>query len=365
MRPSPSPSSGAAGSTLVLFLGIVAAVSIIAVALVTAVVNTQHSSSMERQRTEAFDVAEAALDVTMQQLAQHWPTSATSAGWQPQNFATEFPGAIVQVRLTDNDDATKFYDYNQDGQVFLDAQARVGKRAARVHAAVQVIYKQVNAYRGLALWVGGNLTNNGGGHGVLPKVQAEVFPPGGTSSWYVKGTVSTNRLAADYMSFGQFPARQSVLSDETISELVELARSSGRYFTSPLAPLSTPEGYGGLCVIQAASGDVILNALWMNSEELPGILLILGDGWPNSSTAPTLRIGGDTQYFGIVYTEGAVSKANGTPVVHGMLITERDLDENGTPEIRYNDNCVRGLNARFPAGTRLVPGYWRELRPTI
>jgi hypothetical protein len=355
---------------------VVAAVSIIAVALVTTVSNTQHFSSMERQRTEAFDVAEAALDVTMEQLGQHWPTSGTSTGWQPQNFATEFPGAIVQVRLTDNDDATKFYDYNQDGQVFLDAQARVGKRAARVHAAVEVIYKQVNAYRGLALWVGGDMTNSGQGHGVLPKVQAEVFPPAttpegesslksGTCSWYVKGSVSTTLVAADYMTFGQFPSRQAVLSDDTISAFVDLAKSSGRYFTDPLAPLFTPEGYGGLCVIQAASGEISLNALKVNSEELPGLLLILGDGWPSSSTAPTLRFGGNTQYFGIVYTEGVVSKTGGTPVIHGMLITEKDLDENGTPEIRYNDNCVRGLNARFPGGTRLVPGYWRELRPTI
>lgn len=373
MRLSRSHSSGARGSALILFMGIAAAVSIVAAALVILVINTQHSSAMERERTEAFHVAEAALDVTMEQLGQHWPTSASATGWQPQGFATEFPGATVQVRLTDNDDATKLYDYNGDGQVFVDAQARVGKKAARVHAAVQVIYKQVNAFRGLPLWVGGSLTNSGGGHGVMPKFQVEVFPPGSsTASWFVKtwSSVSTTKLAAPYMSLvsgssNPLADRDAVLSDKAIQELIDLAKGTGRYFTDPSAPSSTPEGYGGLCVIQTLEDfGAQLNGLKINSEYLPGILLVLGPDWP-LDPAPMFRIGGDAEFFGVVYVQGVVSKTNGGAVIHGMLITEKDLDENGSPEIRYNDNCVRGLNTRFPGGSRFVPGYWRELKPML
>jgi hypothetical protein len=94
-----------------------------------------------------------------------------------------------------------------------------------------------------------------------------------------------------------------------------------------------------------------------NSEDQPGILLVLGTA--------TVRFGGSTQYFGIVYSANQmeVDRSHGTPVIHGMLITNGDLRASGTPDIRYNDRCIRGLNNQFPVGSRLVPGFWRELKP--
>lgn len=370
MSHSPSRSSRSRGSALILFIGVAAAVSIIASAMLILVVNTQHSSAMERERSKAFNVAEAALDVAMEELGHAWPTSATNSTWfNATEFAArfptaEFPGAtspqtFVHVRLTDNDDATKSFDYNGDGQVFVDAQARVGKKAARVHAAVQVIYNNINAMRGLALWAGGNVRSDGGD----PKVTVEVFPPGDTDcSWAAKGTADA-AVGASYMNLLQgagAPSRQSVLSDEKIAELKALAQSAGRYFTSTSAPASTADGYGGLCVIEAPSGEVQLTGgSTYNTEDQPGILLVLGGA--------TIRFGGSTQFFGIVYCASTINadRAHGTPIIHGMLITDGSLVGSGTPDIRYNDKCVRGLNNQFPMGSRLVPGYWRELTPTM
>ena len=370
MTYSRSRCSGSRGSALILFMGMVAAVTIIAAALVTLVVNTQHGTTMERQRTKAFNVAEAALDVAMQELGHQWPTSATAVTWFnaaafAQRFpVAEFPGStspqtFVQVRLTDNNDATKSFDYNGDGQVFVDAQSRVGGKAARVHAAVQVIYNNINAMRGLALWAGGSVRSDGGD----PKVTAEVFPPGNTEcSWAAVGTADA-AVGATYTHLLQgpnAPSRQAVLSDGKIAELKALALSTGRYFTSTTAPASTPQKYGGLCVIEVPSGEVpLIGGETYNSEDQPGILLVLGGG--------TIRFGGNTQYFGIVYCASPIvaDRAHGTPIIHGMLITEGNLVGSGTPDIRYNDKCVRGLNSQFPVGSRLVPGYWRELKPTM
>ena len=79
-----------------------------------------------------------------------------------------------------------------------------------------------------------------------------------------------------------------------------------------------------------------------------------------------MKIAGSIQYFGInPDCEGDVIADSGTPIIHGMLITDGSLSGNGTPDLRYNDKCVRGLNTQFPVGSRLVPGYWRELTPTM
>jgi len=374
MKPSPSHCSGTRGSALILFLGVAAALSIAAAALVMLVINTQHSTAMERQRSKAFHVAEAALDVAMEELGHKMPTSATSLTWfDAGSFAArfspdEFPGAdagnpldFVQVRLTDNTDATKSFDYNGDGLVFVDAQARVGNKAARVHAQVEAIYCTTNAMRGLALWAGGVVESNGGD----PKVTVEVFPPGGTEcSWSAKLPGTPAEIGATYMNL--VPSgpgglqRESVLSDLKIAELKSLAQSTGRYFTTVAGPASTPESYNGLCVIEAPSGEVQLTGgTTYNTEDQPGVLLVLGGA--------SLRFGGNTEYFGIVYCESTVSadRTHGTPIVHGMMIVEGGLTASGTPDVRYNDRCVRGLNTQFPVGSRIVPGYWRELKPTM
>ena len=139
MKQSSSRSKGSRGSALLLFIGVAAALSILIAGLLMLIINTQHATAKERQRSKAFNVAEAALDVAMEELGHKMPTSATSLTWfDAQSFAArfspdEFPGAdsaspldFVQVRLADNSDATKSFDYNGDGFVFVDAQARVG-----------------------------------------------------------------------------------------------------------------------------------------------------------------------------------------------------------------------------------------------
>jgi hypothetical protein len=370
MRRSLSSSSGKRGSALILFLGVAAAVSVVAAALVILLINTQHGTTMDRQRTKAFNVAEAALDVSMLKLGSNWPTSATSASWfnatEEREFtlrfpSAEFPGAdpnrpenFFRVQLADNVAPYKPFDANGDGLVFLDAQARVGRKAARVHAQIQVTYEKVDAMPGLALWAGGNITSTGGD----PKVTAEVFPPGTTdASWAAKGQADAS-MGASYMNLLQgTSAPNRPLSQSKIIELTALAQSTGRYFTSTSAPAS---GYGGLCVIEAPSGVVQLNGgQSINTEEQPGVLLVLGGA--------SVQFGGSTEYFGILYSAGTVGadRAHGTPIIHGMLITEGGLTGNGTPDIRYNDNVVRNLNTRFPIGSRVVLGTWRELKPTM
>jgi hypothetical protein len=382
MTPSRFPIRNSRGSALILFLGVAAAVSIIAAGMVMLLLNTQHSTAMERQRTSAFDVAEAALDVGMQKLGSHWPTSSTNSTWFPaadffdSNYEDLFPNAtanpdtFVQVRLADNTDPSQPFDADEDGYVYLDAQARIGKRASRVHALIEVTYYDFNLLRGLALYTRGVPTNKGGD----PKITVEVFPPGDTvCSWATPDVDPTSAQGKALATFGApymawlnstsatVPQRTDILSDETIAQVEALASDMGRF--SDYGAGSVPGSYSvqdGLCVVKAASGVVSMNGNEVhNSEQQPGVLLILGGA--------TLRMTGNSQFYGLIYCQGNVEtdKSNGTPRIHGMLITDGKLTGSGTPDIRYNDRCIAGISHQFPVGTRLVPGYWRELKPTM
>lgn len=376
MKRSRSPIHESRGSALILFLGVSAAVSILAAALVLLVVNTQHSTAMERQRTKAFGVAEGALDVAMQALGRNWPSSSTSTSWLDasvqeytdkivENQSSEFPGVnstSVRVQLTDNKDATKAFDSNGDGLVFLDSQARIGGKAARVHTLVQATYFDFNLLRGLALWAGHTVVNSGGD----PKVTVEVFPPDTTTGSWATPEVTDPSLAtlgASYMTWlsgDAAPSLDEVISNDTLINVIALAKRSGRYYTD----VNAPANYDGLCVIDALSGTVRLTGNTSNnSPEQPGALIILGGA--------SLSMAGTVDYYGVIYSKGDITADHdngnvnhGTARIHGMLIADGNFVGGGTPDIRYNDLCIRNLDSQFPIGTRVVPGYWRELKPT-
>jgi hypothetical protein len=146
------------GSSLLLIIGVVAALAILFASLVVLTSNVLSNTSRERTRTKAFNVAEAGLDAGLYTLGHNWPGKATTftptvdpAAFRAQFSTAEFPGPLsgpfIDVRFYDN------YDTNGDGKidlndaprdvgpgakgdklVFVDAQARVGKQVVRIRA---------------------------------------------------------------------------------------------------------------------------------------------------------------------------------------------------------------------------------------
>ena len=108
-----------------------------------------------------------------------------------------------------------------------------------------------------------------------------------------------------------------------------------------------------------------------NSEANPGLLMVMdlpldpADDASPKETRPDLRIIGNTDYWGVIYCQGTVSTANGTPIIHGMVVSEESFDLTGTADIRYNDRCISRLNTQWLTNTRLAPNGWRELQPDL
>ena len=375
------------GAGLVLIIGVVAALAVSAAALIMLTANVQGNSSDTRQHVKSFMVTEAGLDAGMALLSSTWPTTSTSVPvFDTAAFRDRFPlseyadpvtGDFITVEWYDNLDPVStsiHYDKgsptnpNQpDGIMWMVAQAGVGKRATRVVSEVERKYMEMSLPRGIPLWAGGDLSSNGQGNN--PKIRIEVPPPAGTTTTVqVGGTIdepSVTQSGIAQVTGSNISPLDEVFPQALVDALVSTAQANGRYFTSlgaaeasPVDAVWSPQGgLSGLCVIEpTATTEVkIQGNTTLNTEALPGILLVLGGS--------TLSWGGTAQYYGVIYSEGPMNTSHGTGDIHGMVITNTDEEMKGTPHILYNDNCIANLDQRFPSMVRRVKNTWREVQP--
>lgn len=380
-RRAPRQSGREGGTALIMFIGIMAALSILSVALVTLLANAQHSTSREKSRTTAFDVAEAAIDVSMNLLTDEWP-GALEKNWEDTDFlarAPQFAGQFgvtsglaaddtIQVLLLDDTDvdltAAERWDANGNGYVWLDAQARVNGVSSRVRAMVQADFYEFGLAKGIVLYAGGDLNSTSADEN-KPVVGAQDVTVGGTQpvSIAIWGDISDPSVAYPYVDQDPLykPTREELLSDETIEDLKLLAQRTGKYFTS----VPPAQDFTGLCVIEVPSGTTVAmpqdsdptkaGNQPFNSIEHPGVLLVLGGG--------ELKISGGMVYYGVIYSSGTLSFSSGNPIIYGMVVAENDVTVAGSPQVIYREDCMMRLDTQFQTNTKLVPNYWRELAP--
>lgn len=368
------------GAGLVLIIGIVAALAISAAALVALTTNVQHNSSDTKQHVKSFTVCEAGLDSGMAMLSTSWPKTAgaiptfNATAFRSRFAVSEFPnpasGQFIVVDWYDDQDpvdTTVRYDANDNGVMWMIAQAGVGDRATRVVSQVERTYMKMALPRGIPLWAGGDLSSNGQGNN--PKIRIEVPPPAGTTTTvHVGGSIETSSVTQSgiaQLTGGAITPLEQIFPQTLVESLKSTAQANGRYFTSLAAaaasasdPVWAPAGgLSGLCVIEpsAVSELKIQGNTTLNSEAEPGILMVLGGS--------TLSWGGTAQYYGVIYSEGPMNTSHGTGDIHGMVITNTDEDLKGTPHILYNDNCIANLDQRFPSQARRVKNTWREVQP--
>ena len=368
------------GAGLVLIIGVVAALAISAATLVGFLANVQGNTADTRQHVKSFTVCEAGLDAGMALLSSQWPLSSTSvpdfdeAGFQARFPADEFPdassGEFISVTWYDNQDPIDTgvgWDANDDGILWMVSQAGVGSRATRVISQVERSYFKMALPRGIPLWAGSDLYSNGAGNN--PKIKVEIPPPTGiTTTIHVGGTIEETDVSAGGIAQATgtdiIPLDQ-VFPQTLVDSLTLTAQSNGRYFTSLAAAEASPVnevwsptgGVSGLTVIEppAVTELKIQGNTNLNSEDMPGILLVLGGS--------TLSWGGTAQYYGVMYCEGPMNTSHGTGDIHGMVIANTDEDMRGTPNILYNDKCIANLDERFPSMARRVRNTWREVQP--
>ena len=394
------------GATLVLAIGIVAALAIMAATLVLVVGNMQWNTADARTRTKAAGVGEAAMDAMMYQLALDWPKSTshqptldtTTVGGQ---FADtdEFPrpdtGDFVGAVYYDNSDTTgdgqvdrgdATWDANHDDQMYVEAQGKVGDRAVRFQALVKRTYVDTSFPRGIALYDGGDMDANGGGNNPKVKIYNQGGLPG--VSAYVDGSVPNtardvfqNTISTYIADDGQTVPSLTQLgfSENLIRQVISMAVGMGRYYDVTQGA-TMPTDLSGICVVRVPDGTTVQLTGGINmdqgphavpaADDEPGILMILGpepaEGMPlGTNTGPNIKIdmANNDRFYGVFYTDGQLNKAHGTPAFYGMAIFKSYIDMRGTADVYYDDSAITKLWDKWTLTVKLVPNTWREIHP--
>lgn len=396
-----------------MFLGVAATLAILAAGLLMVVLNTQANTHRETTRTKAFDVAEAALEVQMMELAKAWPTGPSAnptrfsdpsyrAAFRSTFDENEFPdpaivgASFVSVQLADDQSSNPYDDgpNGPNGRLIVDAQAVVGKGTARIRAVVEAVYYPVPIDKTKAGAGDQGVTGNGAPGAIM----IVGWPPEGVplplGFGYGDGAAPDPSLAQAQIEFDT-TKRRDILSDATVEDLVQLAKDNNRYFgtdadqphislqggqsytyadaASAWQAAGQDYGWEGLIVIDAPGPGTSVKLgnegganTEYNTEQQPGLLMVLDrvSAAGDVSQPAELWLAGNTTYVGLVYAQNTVRMtSSGTTEIIGMLLTDGQIDLNGTANLRYHYGVLSRLGTQWLTNTRLAPGGWRELKP--
>jgi len=305
------------GSTLILLIGIVAVLAILAATLVMVSANVQGGTTTDKERVTTFDVAEAGLDATtyLLGLQNMWPTATAPYALSQKDlddFRTEFPVAdypaapggkpLLTVRVCDDPSVTNSpaYDANGDNKLWVEAQANVGDKAARIR--VQLLHETLSApLLGAVVYSGDDAEKKGSGD-----ITSTMLNGQPTGAVYVNG---------------EFKGVGSGELDQVTLKVRDDASTNPPY---PFPPLSQfmPDTY-----VQS----LILASKTASAEALPANT---HSGWkPDQGTyTAAIRVNGDLKLgagdytFGSVYVTGNVDKTGTGECSFAALYVGGNLD---------------------------------------
>jgi hypothetical protein len=382
------------GATLLIVIGIIAALAVMTTTLVMVVANMQANTADTRIRNKSSGVGEAAVDGMMYQLALHWPDTAapptppaldTTQIESQFSDTSEFPrpasGSFVAAAYYDNTDTNgdgnvdrndASWDANDDDLMYVEGQGNVGKRSARFQALVKRTYVNTTFPKGIAVYDGGNMASNGGGNN--PKISVYYDDGGGVSS-YVNGTVTAEDVFASQQmdvniaaNGDAVPPIDTLIPNSLIQQVIAMAKGMGRYYdTTQGDPM--PTDFSGVCVLRVPDGTTVSlgnngginmaggSNVVPTAGDRPGILIILG--------GPLIKIdiGGNQNFYGVFYTDGQLVEAHGNPCFYGMVVCKSYMDMRGTADIKYDATAITKLADRWTLSVVLVPNTWREIHP--
>ena len=189
------------------------------------------------------------------------------------------------------------------------------------------------------------------------------YPPVVTLPSSTEGGVST------------WKSLESIFSTSLVQRCIAKAKADGTYYTTqpPVGSMS------GFVVIDLSNGSptytvpantkitITSTVTPVNSETVPGVLIVLGG--PPGTVTPNLTctMTGATTYYGVVYTTGNFqSSAAGTdPHIRGAVFVQGNVTFLGKDHFYYNDNCITGLDnmLEYTPTAKQVEGTWREVKP--
>lgn len=404
------------GATLILVIGVIATLATLASALVLLTGNAARNTARDRSRAKAFNVAEAAVDLALYKVGTNWPLTTDATLSEPEKKAfldrfpsSEFPNADVSITYFDN------YDRNEDGQItradvwprdgngtarpgdqliYIEAQASVGGKKARIQCQAQRLFFDSKFPRGIAAVTDGNVTSNNPKPSIGSDKQNDGYmaPDQTALSLLAGGTVDSS--AADPALFPATNVQQSlgsgvvdsVLDPDVLQVFIRAAVAAGTWYSDiaseqakgakPWPDENAITPYEGIVVLEASAtkmlelnGNGNYNGTGLEpTPKPPGVLIVIGPHtmYPDDPTkvgySPGIDLGGNGRFYGVMYTDGSLG-GNGTITIAGMVLARGGIDLKGNRRIEYNDSVVVNLTQVIQLSAQTVQNTWRQIQP--
>jgi len=345
------------GATLILLLGVIAALAILAATLVMVTANVQGRTEADRTKTKAFDAAEAALDKSMYSIGMTWPASAGSFAWDANGFKTsfpadEYPNLTSTVTLNAGPDADHYW---------IVAQANVGTQKARIRT--QIARQSIGVAGiapGVAVYSGGTVTMTGSASVSGPtfkgqptaalyaatKVDVSGGNPSITASIYSPSLVKANWQTIGPLAGTTVPSMDQFFSQtqvQTLTDASKAAPKTGTLVSNSTLGFSWPWGvnFSGPCY---TNGDLHVNTEGVynfGTLYVQGDLLIDGSAAMNCTAlyvTGSLTVGGGahTQSFGPTYVGGNVSFTGNQRFDVPLIVTAGNVTVGGSQAVGGN-----------------------------
>jgi hypothetical protein len=408
------------GAALIMIIGVIAALAILASALVFLSANASSNTARDRNRAKAFNVAEAAADLALYKVGLEWPTSGDvsltsteKAAFLARFPSAEFADADVSIDYFDDVDANgdgkltllgdgsvgQRYDTGPNGLIYVEAQATVGGQKARIQLEAKRVLFDTRIPHGIPAATDGAIGGNNhkssidgnplyggfmGDQTTLTVMAGGTIYPDAPDPAYIPPENQKSGLGSGVVD--------GVLPPEILQGLIAAAQADGTWYSDiaseqaagakpiPDKNLTTP--YEGLVVIETTDakgvplkGSDDYNGDGVSPHKPPGILIVIGPKtmYPDDPTktgyAAGIDLAGNSNYYGIVYTDGRIW-GTGTTNILGMALSLGlydpslpAIDLTGSRRISYNDNVLANINQIVQLNTQIVPNTWRQIQP--
>lgn len=370
--------------------------------------NETNQGRVSRNRETAFNIGEGALNAQVLALAtQGWPgknsgatyptcAAATGGAKCPNNaqLLGRFPtsdatGAAWTTSVRDNNQpgAPNFYsdsgtanappyDFNDDNLLWVRASATARGKTRTMVALVRAETQQEDSFRSALLSGRVVLDNNGNKQTVDDtggNVTVRCTPEEGESTpcagyAYPYSDQDQRKLDAQIGPVGITSGYTGppAISPEALDRLKATAIAQGNYYTACPSSLQG-RSVGQIVYIDTSALCSYTSGTW-NTALSPGVV-IMNQG--------SLRLGGTTQFNGIIYHRNAQNSSGPDPIVdlqgntcilgalmvEGQGVTSVGSSGNGCPagagNIQYQPSGYGALKSIGKAG--IVQNTWREL----
>lgn len=402
--------SSQSGSALITALIVMSVSLVLGIAALATVDSQQHESAFERQRDEAFNTSEAALNSQIYMLSSRWPactlgatcasaaypTSCTVNSVSPDCPSTSalqgtYAGskdfdasATWTTQVRDNDVSTPqfysdsllssaaTYDANGDGFLWVRSTAVV-KGHRRTLVALVKAEQTTQNFPHHTLVAGWFKTTNSGNKVIIDNQGTAGYPseavvrcaPAGTTPPVTgcadystsKGQVNPNRVVFD-------PSQPPAMSPDALDSLRAQAKAEGNYYATCAGSSLQGSSAGQIVFIEDATGggcNYNGNSNF-NTAAAPGTVVI-GKG--------SITINGGATFYGVLYNAnldnetGALVNLGGNCSINGSIVVDGSGGINaGSSKVNlvWDPNVFNNLKAFGTAG--IVQNTFREISAT-